>query len=191
MSRGGLMLRSVTAAEELHVHSCRRRRPARRPAAEADAAQIIASRRPSHESHAAHDAHEVSCPKAPYRRVRRARRANLVCSALSADSAVIALSARPIDPCSMRAEVGQLKGRMLAPKALQEEKSMLPAAAMRAVRFVGCVCTFALVFVSVPALRAQNGPAAAPQAAVPPHPTTTSRRSGRRRRSTGWCSTPA
>ena len=41
---------------------------------------------------------------------------------------------------------------------------MLPAAAMRALRFVGCACAFALVFVSVPALRAQNGPAVAPQA---------------------------
>ena len=36
---------------------------------------------------------------------------------------------------------------------------MLPAAAMRALRLVGCVCMFALVFVSVPALRAQNGQA--------------------------------
>ena len=53
---------------------------------------------------------------------------------------------------------------MRTPKALQEEKSMLPAAAMRALRLVGCVCTFALVFVSVPALRAQNGQAVAPQA---------------------------
>ncbi len=47
---------------------------------------------------------------------------------------------------------------------------MLPAAAMRALRLVGCLCTFALVFVSVPALRAQNGQAVAPQttaAAVP------------------------
>ena len=47
---------------------------------------------------------------------------------------------------------------------------MLPAAAMRALRLVGCVCTFALVFVAVPALRAQNGQAVAPQtvsAAVP------------------------
>ena len=41
---------------------------------------------------------------------------------------------------------------------------MLPAAAMRVLRFVGCVCAFGLVFVSVPALRAQNGPAVAPQA---------------------------
>ena len=38
-------------------------------------------------------------------------------------------------------------------------------AALRAARLLGCVCTFTLVFVSVPALRAQNGPATA--AAVP------------------------
>ena len=43
---------------------------------------------------------------------------------------------------------------------------MLPAAAMRALRLVGCICTFALVFVAVPALRAQNGQAVAPQAAA-------------------------
>ena len=43
---------------------------------------------------------------------------------------------------------------------------MLPAAAMRAVRLAGCVCTLAIVFVSVPALRAQNGQAAAPQTAA-------------------------
>ena len=34
---------------------------------------------------------------------------------------------------------------------------MLPAAVTRAVRVLGCVCTFAIVFFTVPALRAQNG----------------------------------
>ncbi len=38
---------------------------------------------------------------------------------------------------------------------------MLPAAATRAVRVLGCICTFAIVFISVPALRAQNGQTAA------------------------------
>jgi dipeptidyl aminopeptidase/acylaminoacyl peptidase len=49
---------------------------------------------------------------------------------------------------------------------------MLPAATVRAVRLLGCVCACAIVFVSVPALRAQNGQAQAPQttsAAVVPN----------------------
>ena len=41
---------------------------------------------------------------------------------------------------------------------------MLPAAATRAVRVFGCVCTFAIVFVSMPALLAQNGQTTAPAA---------------------------
>ena len=40
---------------------------------------------------------------------------------------------------------------------------MLPAVT-RAVRMLGVVCTFAIVFISVPALRAQNGQTAAPAA---------------------------
>ena len=47
---------------------------------------------------------------------------------------------------------------------------MLPAAATRAVRVLGCICTFAIVFISVPALRAQNGQtAAATTAAATPN----------------------
>jgi len=45
---------------------------------------------------------------------------------------------------------------------------MLPAA-VRAVRLLGGVCTFALVCVSVPVLRAQNGPAAPAAAAITPN----------------------
>ncbi len=63
MSRGGLMLRSVTAAEELRVHSCRRRRPPRRPAAEADSAQVC-----DHGWSRSHAAHELTVRRAPDRR---------------------------------------------------------------------------------------------------------------------------
>ena len=40
-------------------------------------------------------------------------------------------------------------------------------AVLRAARLLGCICTFTLVFVSVPGLRAQNGQASASAAAVP------------------------